>query len=246
VTDALSAWRALEAHRSELGAFLLRDAFAADPKRGDRLVAQAAGWTLDYSKNLVSDATLGHLFELARARGLAERTAAMFRGDRINTTENRPVLHTALRAPRGAGVFVDGRDVTIDLHDVQDRFTAFADAVREGRWTGYSGRRIRSVVNLGIGGSDLGPRMAVHALRGAAPRALDVRFVANVERMRDILGVTPDLDPLAHLGACFEEYARPAPCSKSNHLPSNIDAPPLRSGRPIGIEAVAWRTDSVA
>jgi glucose-6-phosphate isomerase len=194
VTDAHGEWRALEAHRSELGEFHLRDAFAADPKRGDRLVAQAAGWTLDYSKNLVSDATLGHLFELARARGLAERTAAMFRGDRINTTENRTVLHTALRAPRGAGVFVDGRDVTIDVQDVQGRFTAFADAVREGRWTGHSGRRIRSVVNLGIGGSDLGPRMVVHALRGAAPRALDVRFVANVDPS-DFAEATRDLDP---------------------------------------------------
>jgi glucose-6-phosphate isomerase len=194
VTDASAAWRALEAHQRELGAFHLRDAFAADPKRGDRLVARAAGWTLDYSKNLLSDATLAHLFELARARGVAERTAAMFRGDRINTTENRPVLHTALRAARGAGVFVDGRDVTIDVHGVLDRFTAFADAVRDGKWTGYSGRRIRSVVNLGIGGSDLGPRMVVHALRGCAPRVLDVRFVANVDPS-DLAEATRDLDP---------------------------------------------------
>jgi glucose-6-phosphate isomerase len=205
--DGDAAWRALAAHRDELGSFHLRDAFAADPKRGERLVASAAGWTLDYSKNLVSDATLAHLLELARARGLSEQIAAMFRGDRINTTEGRSVLHTALRAPRGAGVFVDGRDVTIDVHDVLERFTAFAEAVRGGKWTGHSGRRIRSVVNLGIGGSDLGPRMVVHALRGQAsrsekpsedhrgsPRALEVRFVANVDPS-DFAEATRDLDP---------------------------------------------------
>jgi glucose-6-phosphate isomerase len=192
--DAQAAWRALEAHRSELGKLHLRDAFAADPKRGERLVAEAAGWTLDYSKNLVSDATLAHLFELARATDLPARIAAMFRGEKINTTEDRAVLHTALRAPRGAGIFVDGRDVTLDVHDVLDRFCAFADAVREGKWTGFSGRRLRAVVNLGIGGSDLGPRMVAHALRGVAPRALDVRFVANVDPS-DFAEATRDLDP---------------------------------------------------
>ncbi len=191
--DALAAWRALEAHRSQLGAFHLRDAFAADPQRGDRYVAQAAGWTLDYSKNLVSDATLAHLFDLARASGLAERIEAMFRGERINTTEDRAALHTALRAPRGAGPIVDGRDVTEDVHDMLDRVTAFADAVREGRWTGRTGRRIRSVVNLGIGGSDLGPRTIVEALSGAE-RALAVRFVANVDPA-DFAAATRDLDP---------------------------------------------------
>jgi glucose-6-phosphate isomerase len=192
--DVQAAWRVLEAHRSELGALHLRDAFAADPKRGERMVAQAAGWTLDFSKNLVSDATLAHLFELARATDLPERIAAMFRGEKINTTEDRAVLHTALRAPRGAGIFVDGRDVTLDVHDVLDRFCAFADAVREGKWTGFSGRRLRAVVNLGIGGSDLGPRMVAHALRGVAPRALDVRFVANVDPS-DFAEATRDLDP---------------------------------------------------
>jgi glucose-6-phosphate isomerase len=192
--DDAAAWRALEAHRSELGAFSLRSAFAADPQRGERFTARAAGWTLDYSKNLISDVTLARLFDLARARGLAEQALAMFAGARINTTEDRAVLHTALRAPRGAGVLVDGRDVTIDVHDVQGRFTAFAEAVREGKWTGHSGRRIRSVVNLGIGGSDLGPRMVAHALRGAAPRVLDVRFVANVDPS-DFAEATRDLDP---------------------------------------------------
>jgi glucose-6-phosphate isomerase len=196
--DADAAWRALEAQAGGLGAFSLREAFAADPQRGERLVADAAGWTLDYSKNLVSDAALAQLFELARARDLAAQIAAMFRGDRINTTEDRPVLHTALRAPRGSGVFVDGRDVTHDVHDVLDRFTAFADAVREGQWTGHTGRRIRAVVNLGIGGSDLGPRMVAHALRGIALPVLDVRFVANVDPS-DFAEATRDLDPAATL-----------------------------------------------
>jgi glucose-6-phosphate isomerase len=192
--DADAAWRALESQRSELGSFSLREAFAADPRRGERFVAAAAGWTLDYSKNLVTDAALAQLFELARARELDAQIAAMFRGDRINPTEDRPVLHTALRAPRGSGVVVDGRDVTLDVHDVLDRFTGFADAVREGKWTGHTGARIRSVVNIGIGGSDLGPRMVAHALRGTAQRALDVRFVANVDPS-DFAEATRDLDP---------------------------------------------------
>jgi len=189
-----TAWRALEAHRSELGAIHLRDVFAADPARGERYVAHAAGWTLDYAKNLVTDTTLARLFELARAVGLEDRIDAMFTGERINTSEDRPVLHTALRAPRGSGVMVDGRDVTQGIHDVLDRFTAFAEAVRAGTWTGYTGRRIRAVVNLGIGGSDLGPRMAALALRGSSPRALDVRFVANVDPS-DFAEATRDLDP---------------------------------------------------
>jgi glucose-6-phosphate isomerase len=192
--DVEAAWRALEAHRSELGAIHLRDVFAADPMRGERFVAHGAAWTLDYAKNLVTDATLARLFDLARACGLAPRIDAMFAGERINTTEDRPVLHTALRAPRGAGVIVDGRDVTQDVHEVLDRFTAFAEAVRAGTWTGYTGRRIRAVVNLGIGGSDLGPRMAAQALRGCAPRALDVRFVANVDPS-DFAEATRDLEP---------------------------------------------------
>jgi glucose-6-phosphate isomerase len=172
----------------------LRAEFAADPTRGERFTAQAAGWTLDYAKNLVSDETLARLFDLARASGLAERIEAMFRGERINSTEDRAVLHTALRAPRGAGVIVDGRDVTFDVHDVLDRVTAFADSVRSGAWRGYTGQRIRCAVNLGIGGSDLGPRMVVEALRGGAEHPLDVRFVANVDPA-DFAAATRDLDP---------------------------------------------------
>jgi glucose-6-phosphate isomerase len=193
-SGAEAAWRALEAHRGAVQIPFLRGAFASDASRGERYVARAAGWTLDYAKNLVSDETLALLFALARASGVPEQTRAMFRGDRINTTEDRPVLHTALRAPRGAGIVVDGRDVTEDVHAVLDRFTAFAESVRDGKWNGFSGRRIRAVVNLGIGGSDLGPRMVSHALRGTAPRALDVRFVANVDP-NDFAEATRDLDP---------------------------------------------------
>jgi len=189
-----AAWRALEAHRDAQGAVSLRRLFAEDPRRGERMVAEAAGWTLDYAKNRVSEETLAHLFALVRACRLDERIEAMFTGERINTTEDRAVLHTALRAPRGSGIVVDGRDVTEDVHDVLDRVTAFADAVRGGKWLGYTGRPIRAVVNLGIGGSDLGPRMASEALRGVCPRALDVRFVANIDPS-DFAEATRDLDP---------------------------------------------------
>ena len=192
--DTRSAWRALEAQRGELATFHLREAFAADPRRGDRLVAEAAGWTLDYAKNLVTDAALVHLFELARASELPARIEAMFRGEKVDTTEDRAALHTALRAPRGSGVMVAGRDVTLDVHDMLDRVCAFAEAVRSGARTGATGRRIRAVVNLGIGGSDLGPRAVVEALRGAGERALDVRFVANIDPA-DLAAATRDLDP---------------------------------------------------
>jgi glucose-6-phosphate isomerase len=189
-----TAWRALEAHRDVTGHLSLREAFAADPERAARMTVEGAGWTLDYAKNLVDRDSMALLVALARASGLAERTEAMFRGERINTTEDRAVLHTALRAPRGSGVVVDGRDVTHDVHDVLDRVTAFADAVRSGRHTGHTGRRIANVVNLGIGGSDLGPRMACEALRGVCDRALDVRFVANVDPT-DLAEALRGLDP---------------------------------------------------
>ena len=191
---AAPAWRALEAHHREQGPLDLRAAFAADPRRGERWLASAAGWTLDYSKNLASDATLAHLLELAGASALAGRIEAMFRGERINTTEDRAVLHTALRAPRGSGVVVDGRDVTLDVHDVLERVLRFADGVRDGRIVGHTGQRIRSVVNLGIGGSDLGPRMAAEALRGVQ-RAPARRALRRERRSTDLVEATRDLDP---------------------------------------------------
>ena len=191
--EARAAWSALEA-RGRRGAPSLRELFGADGQRGRRWVAEAAGWTLDYSKNLVDEDARTELLALARACRLDERIEAMFRGDPINVTEGRAVLHTALRAGRGSGVFVAGRDVTLDVHEVLDRFTRFADDVRDGTRRGHGGRRIRHVVNLGIGGSDLGPRLVAQALGGVCPRALDVRFVANVDP-GDFAEATRDLDP---------------------------------------------------
>jgi glucose-6-phosphate isomerase len=188
------AWLALEAHRRGLGETHLRELFAADPRRGERLAVEAAGLYLDYSKNRLTGETIGLLVRLAAESGLAERIEAMFSGERLNVTENRAVLHTALRAPRGARVLVDGVDVVPGVHEVLDRMAAFADQVRGGAWTGHTGRPIRSVVNIGIGGSDLGPVMAFEALRAYTRRDLVFRFVSNVDGT-DIAEATRDLDP---------------------------------------------------
>jgi glucose-6-phosphate isomerase len=190
----LAAWQALAAQRAELAAIDLRRLFAGDPKRGERLACEAAGIYLDYSKNLVTDATLGLLVELARESGLRERMLAMFRGEKLNATEGRAVLHVALRAPRDASIRVDGRDVVPGVHAVLDRVCAFAERVRSGEWKGHTGRRIRSVVNLGIGGSDLGPAMACAALRHFADPGLRTAFVANIDGAAFAAAVR-DLDP---------------------------------------------------
>ena len=188
------AWKALEAHRDQVAGLHLRQLFASDPGRGERLVLEAAGVHLDHAKQRVTDETLRLLFQLARESGLRERIDAMFRGDRINVTEDRSVLHVALRKPRGASLVVDGRDVVPGVHAVLDRMTAFCDRVRGGAWPGHTGRRIRNVVNVGIGGSDLGPVMACEALRHLADRALTFRFVSNVDGT-DFAEATWDLDP---------------------------------------------------
>ncbi len=188
------AWRALEAHRDAVAGLHLRELFASDPGRGERLVLEAAGIHLDHAKQRVTDETLRLLVELARESGLRERIDAMFRGDRINVTEDRSVLHVALRTPRGSSLVVDGRDVVPDVHAVLDRMAAFCDRVRGGTWLGHGGRRIRNVVNVGIGGSDLGPVMAHEALRHLADRALTFRFVSNVDGT-DFAEATWDLDP---------------------------------------------------
>jgi glucose-6-phosphate isomerase len=190
----LAAWQALAAQRAELAAIDLRRLFAGDPKRGERLACEAAGIYLDYSKNLVTDATLGLLVELARESGLRERMLAMFRGEKLNATEGRAVLHVALRAPRDASIRVDGRDVVPGVHAVLDRVCAFAECVRSGEWKGHTGRRICSVVNLGIGGSDLGPAMACAALRHFAEPGLRTAFVANIDGAAFAAAVR-DLDP---------------------------------------------------
>jgi glucose-6-phosphate isomerase len=185
---------ALERHHAEIRDLHLRDLFASDPTRGERLAAEGAGLYLDYSKNRVTDDTVGLLLRLAEESGLPERTEAMFRGDRINTTENRSVLHVALRMPRERSLIVDGVDVVAEVHGVLDRMAAFSERLRSGEWTGHTGRPIRNVVNIGIGGSDLGPVMAYEALRFYAHRDLTFRFVSNVDST-DFVEATRDLTP---------------------------------------------------
>ncbi|GGK23003.1 glucose-6-phosphate isomerase [Deinococcus malanensis] len=187
------AWQALQAHFETVKSTHLRDLFAADPQRGERLTAEGAGLYLDYSKHRVTGETLELLLALARARGLPERRDAMFGGEKINVTEGRAVLHTALRMPRGTEVLVDGRNVVPDVHEVLDRMSAFARQVRSGGWLGHTGRPIRAIVNIGIGGSDLGPVMAYEALKYYAQRDLTVRFVSNVDGT-DLVEKTRDLE----------------------------------------------------
>jgi glucose-6-phosphate isomerase len=175
------AWAALEAHHQRMKGLHLRQLFAQDADRGERLTAEAAGILLDYSKNRITDETLNLLIQLAEQSGLRERIDAMFRGEKINASEQRPVLHVALRAPRGAAIVVDGRNVVPDVHAVLDRMADFSDRLRSGAWRGHTGKRIRNVINIGIGGSDLGPVMAYEALKYYSDRSLTFRFVSNVD-----------------------------------------------------------------
>jgi len=191
---ALPQWQALQRHADETSSRHLRELFAADDKRGERLTVDAAGIYLDYSKQRVDDETLRLLLALAEARGVRERRDAMFAGKVINPTENRAVLHVALRAPAGKKILVDGKDVVADVHSVLDRMAAFSERVRSGAWTGHSGKRIRNVINIGIGGSDLGPVMAYEALRHFSQREMTFAFVSNVDGT-DFVEATRDLDP---------------------------------------------------
>ena len=193
-TTELPAWKALEAHFPKLRELHLRTLFRDDPARGERMTAEAGGLFLDYSKNRVTDETLRLLVRLAEESGLAARIDAMFRGEKLNVTEGRAVLHVALRAPRGATISVDGENVVPGVHAVLDRMAAFAERVRGGDWVGHTGRRIRNVVNIGIGGSDLGPVMAYEALRRYSERSLVFRFVSNVDGT-DFAEAVRDLDP---------------------------------------------------
>jgi glucose-6-phosphate isomerase len=188
------SWKALQAHRNDIGERHLRALFAADAARGERLTAEAVGIYLDYSKNRITDETVRLLCRLAEECGLRERIDAMFRGDKINVTENRAVLHVALRAPRGTSIVVDGKDVVPQVHAVLDAMTDFSNRVRSGTWKGHTGKRIRNVINIGIGGSDLGPVMAYEALRHYSDRAMTFRFVSNVDGT-DLVEATRDLDP---------------------------------------------------
>jgi glucose-6-phosphate isomerase len=186
------AWLTLQKHHEEINAAHLRDLFAKDPNRGERLVAQGAGLYLDYSKNRIDDETIELLVKLAQESRLRERTEAMFGGERINVSEDRSVLHVALRMPKGESLVVDGVDVVAEVHGVLERMSAFADRIRSGEWKGHTGKPIRNVVNIGIGGSDLGPVMAYEALRHYTRRDLTFRFVSNVDST-DFAEATRDL-----------------------------------------------------
>jgi glucose-6-phosphate isomerase len=188
------AWKALEAHYKEVKQLHLRDLFACDPKRGQRMTLEAAGIFLDYSKNRITAETLGLLMKLAEESGLKSRIQAMFRGEKINVTEKRAVLHVALRAPRGSSIVVDGENVVPQVHRVLDEMAAFSDQIRTGAWKGHTGVRIRNVVNIGIGGSDLGPVMAYEALKHYSDRSLTFRFVSNIDGT-DFVEAVRDLNP---------------------------------------------------
>ena len=188
------AWKALQAHFAAVRGMTLRQLFDQDSARGERWTLEGAGIFLDYSKHRATDETLRLLLELARDCGLRERIDAMFRGEKINVTENRAVLHVALRAPKGASIVVDGEDVVPAVHAVLDRMEAFANRVRSGDWKGHTGKRIRNVVNVGIGGSDLGPVMAYEALKHYSERSMRFEFVSNVDGT-DFAECTQGMDP---------------------------------------------------
>src|SRR5215471_7480788 len=188
-----NARKALEKHHGEIASRHLRELFAADPARADRFSVDAAGLYLDYSKNRITDETIRLLLQLADESGLRQRIDAMFRGERINVSENRPVLHVALRMPEDESLMVDGQDVVKQVHDVLGRMRAFSERVRSGEWKGHTGKPIRNVVNIGIGGSDLGPVMAYEALRFYSRRDMNFRFVSNVDST-DFAEATRDFD----------------------------------------------------
>jgi glucose-6-phosphate isomerase len=188
------SWKALQTHYEKIRGLHLRKLFADDLKRGERMTAEAVGLFLDYSKNRITDETLKLLIELTEESGLRSRIDAMFRGEKINTTENRAVLHVALRAPKGASIVVDGENVVPQVHAVLDKMAEFSNRVRTGEWKGHTGKRIRNVINIGIGGSDLGPVMAYEALKHYSERTMTFRFVSNVDST-DFAEAVCDLDP---------------------------------------------------
>ena len=190
----LPAWKALAAHHQALSDLHLRKLFAEDPLRGERMTAEAAGHFLDYSKNRITDETLKLLLQLAKESGLRGKLDAMFGGEKINVTENRAVLHVALRAPKGETMLVDGKNVVPEVHAVLDRMAEFSHRVRHGDWKGHTGKCIKNVINIGIGGSDLGPVMAYEALKYYCERSLTFRFVSNVDGT-NFVEATRDLEP---------------------------------------------------
>jgi glucose-6-phosphate isomerase len=188
------AWKNLQSHYKKVRDLNLRNLFADDPKRGERMTAEAVGLFLDYSKNRITDETIKLLIELAEESGLQSRIGAMFRGEKINTTEKRAVLHVALRAPKEASIVVDGENVVLQVHIVLDKMARFSNRVRSGEWKGHTGKRIRNVINIGIGGSDLGPVMAYEALKHYSDRTMTFRFVSNVDST-DFAEAVQDVDP---------------------------------------------------
>src|SRR2546426_1689860 len=188
------AWKALESHYKKVSTLHLRQLFAEDPRRGERMAVEAVGLYLDYSKNRITGETVKLLLQLAEESGLQTRIDAMFRGEKINLTEKRAVLHVALRAPKRASIVVDGEDVVPKVHAVLDKMAGFSDHVRSGEWKGHTGKRIRNVINIGIGGSDLGPAMAYEALKHYSDRAMTFRFVSNVDST-DFVEATRALHP---------------------------------------------------
>ena len=220
------AFKTLESHRADTGGLHLRDLFAEDPSRGTDLVAEACGLYFDYSKNRITRETIGLLTALARDRRMPERRDAMFRGEHINVSENRAVLHVALRMPRSRSLVVDGVDVVREVHEVLDRMADFSEKVRSGEWKGQTGKPIRRIVNIGIGGSDLGPVMAYEALKDYSRRDLEFRFVSNVDGT-DFYEATLDADPAdsgfrRNLGAVGS-------CRRIAGI--NLSRPPGRLGR---------------
>jgi glucose-6-phosphate isomerase len=241
----LAAWKALVAHREAIAGIDLRRAFAADPRRGEKLCCGAAGIHLDYSKNLVTEETLRLLFALALEAGLRERIDAMFRGDELNFTEGRAVLHVALRAPQGVEIRVDGRDVVPLVHAVLERVCAFAERVRSGEWTGHTGRRIRNVVNVGIGGSELGPAMACEALRHAADRELRLAFVSNIDGT-DFAERVRDLDPAETLFIVCSKTFTTAETLSNAHAARSWLLAALRDPAAVARHFVAVSTNAAA
>ena len=205
-----SAWKALESNYKRVRELHLRNLFADDPARAERMTAHAVGLYLDYSKNRITDHTLKLLIQLAVESGLQTRIDAMFRGEKINLTEDRAVLHLALRAPRGTSIFVDGKNVVPQVHAVLDRMSQFCNRVRSGEWKGYTGKRIRHVINIGIGGSDLGPAMAYEALKFYSERSMTFHFVSNI----GVPTLSKQFETSMHQRPCSSSLRKPSPPSK--------------------------------
>ncbi|MBX3700036.1 MAG: glucose-6-phosphate isomerase [Dokdonella sp.] len=239
---ASTAWKALQRHATTMQRRHLRELFAADTQRGERFAIEAAGWYFDFAKQRLDARTLELLLALAQVRGVPERVAAMFAGERINSTEDRPALHVALRMPRRRRLLVDGRDVVAEVHAVLARMAAWCERVRTGAWRGHTGERIRHVVNIGIGGSDLGPVMAFEALRHYADRSLDLRFVSNVDGT-DFSEAVRDLDPARTLFIVCSKTFTTQETLANAHAARRWCLAALRDERAIARHFVAVSTD---